>query len=557
MRCSPGWSRAGRGGRRAVALVVGGVALLAAFVVVQARRMGPLIDLALFRLRGFAAATLGALVAGIGIVGVVSYIPTVLQRGLGASLPSVMVLMLIWSASARDVVAAAPGARGQRPPAPRGALGVSAVGLVGLVVLVPGASEWRLLPGIVVLGVGYGAANAALGREAIAHLPAARAGMGSGTNNTARYVGSALGVTIAAVLAVPTAPTPVDCCAASTSRSSAGRRCRRRGRWSSRGWDVRRNRARPGRPAGGAPVDHQPAAVVLLDGVGQARGGAEGVQVLEVEGPDVPPRRVRLVLERNGDHRPRRATRSISASTAASAPRGRCSSRWTANTVSATRRQRDAPGVAGQGRDRRAQRRGTTPSSRAVPGTRSTAVTRWPSAASRSERNPKQQPSSTTCGPTASAAARSCTGAMPALVPPGRRRRPARRGCCGRRRSSRGRRRGRPRRTSPRRRRGRAGRGDQVVASQPARSLLSSSARCRADAAVDVDPEPRRRPVEPGTFRGRPAAVGPVATGRHRPTISVARSVAALSRPVRSRTTCTRLQYSAYAGRSQPPSPHE
>jgi len=32
-------------------------------------------------------------------------------------------------------------------------------------------------------------------------VPAGRAGMGSGANNTARYLGSAVGVTIAAVLA--------------------------------------------------------------------------------------------------------------------------------------------------------------------------------------------------------------------------------------------------------------------------------------------------------------------------------------------------------------------
>ncbi len=84
-------------------------------------------------------------------------------------------------------------------------LGVSAAGLAGLAVLEPGASLWRLLPGIVVLGLGYGGANAALGREAIAHVPRALAGMGSGTGNTARYLGSALGVTLAALLANPAA----------------------------------------------------------------------------------------------------------------------------------------------------------------------------------------------------------------------------------------------------------------------------------------------------------------------------------------------------------------
>ena len=186
------------------ALLVAGVALLGAFVAVQARRRAPLIDLALFRSRGFVA--VGASVAGIGVVGVVSYVPTVLQRGLGAALPAVMVLMLVWS-----VVGTATSWLLRRAHAISGrlllvvSLGISAAGLVGLAVLAPGASLWRLLPGIVVLGVGYGGANAALGREAIAHVPPARAGMGSGTSNTARYLGSALGVTLAALLATPTA----------------------------------------------------------------------------------------------------------------------------------------------------------------------------------------------------------------------------------------------------------------------------------------------------------------------------------------------------------------
>ena len=85
-----------------------------------------------------------------------------------------------------------------------------AIGLTGVAigqVLLLGISEsstWvRLLPGLLVAGVSSGVLNAALGREAVSSVPAGRAAMGSGANNTARYVGSALGVTVVAVLAVP------------------------------------------------------------------------------------------------------------------------------------------------------------------------------------------------------------------------------------------------------------------------------------------------------------------------------------------------------------------
>jgi hypothetical protein len=50
-------------------------------------------------------------------------------------------------------------------------------------------------------GVATGIVNAALGREAVASVPPGRGGMGSGANNTSRYVGSAIGVTIVAVIA--------------------------------------------------------------------------------------------------------------------------------------------------------------------------------------------------------------------------------------------------------------------------------------------------------------------------------------------------------------------
>ena len=179
-----------------VILVVAGV-LLAAFFVVEARVREPLVDLALFRVRGFLAASVGALVIGAAVVGLMSYLPSVLQRGLGESLLSVTVLVLVWSAVSTATALAVrrlPGLDGRVLLAL--GLALSAAGLAGLAVLGAGASSARFLPGLLVLGVGYGAANAALGREAVAHVPPARAGMGSGANNTARYVGAAVGVTV-------------------------------------------------------------------------------------------------------------------------------------------------------------------------------------------------------------------------------------------------------------------------------------------------------------------------------------------------------------------------
>jgi hypothetical protein len=49
-------------------------------------------------------------------------------------------------------------------------------------------------------GAANGVLNAALGRQAVASVPADRSAMGSGANNTARYLGSATGLTVCAVI---------------------------------------------------------------------------------------------------------------------------------------------------------------------------------------------------------------------------------------------------------------------------------------------------------------------------------------------------------------------
>jgi hypothetical protein len=218
-------TRSGFSTAAVVALLAVGAVLLVLFVAVESRLAQPLVDLALFRIPGFVGATLGALVTGAAVVGLMSFLATVVQRALGESLLAVTVLVLVWSAVSTATALAV-----RFLPAVGGrvllgvGLGVSAVGLAGLAVLGPDGSALRVLPGLVVLGVGYGAANAALGREAVAHVPAERAAMGSGANNTARYLGAAVGVTLVVLITVSGAPagTPAGLTAGWNTAALAG-----------------------------------------------------------------------------------------------------------------------------------------------------------------------------------------------------------------------------------------------------------------------------------------------------------------------------------------------
>ncbi|MEO9323549.1 MFS transporter [Nocardioides sp. C4-1] len=182
--------------------VVASVAV-AALGRVERRVAEPLLDPALLRDPGFVAATLGSFVLGISMIGLSSLTPTVAQVGLGAGVWSSAGLAALWagtsvvtSLSLRRLPWTFAGPRGV-------AVLLTAVGLAQLTGLGLGAGSgvWRLAVVMVATGLGTGLLNAVLGREAVANVPPDRTAMGSGANNTARYVGAAVGVTVTVIIA--------------------------------------------------------------------------------------------------------------------------------------------------------------------------------------------------------------------------------------------------------------------------------------------------------------------------------------------------------------------
>jgi hypothetical protein len=67
------------------------------------------------------------------------------------------------------------------------------------------AGSWtRLLPGFLISGVGSGLLNAALPLVAVESVPATRAAMGSGAQQTFRYIGSCAGVALTIAIVTST-----------------------------------------------------------------------------------------------------------------------------------------------------------------------------------------------------------------------------------------------------------------------------------------------------------------------------------------------------------------
>jgi hypothetical protein len=194
--------RAGWNQPPVIALLALGLALVVAFVAVERRITHPMLDLALFGRPDFLGATVAALASGVGVLALISLVPTVLERGLNEGAVLAAVVLLAWSAT--SVVSALGARRLPSWASPRAQLVAGLVGCaagqLALVGLTPESSIGRLLPGLLVAGAANGVLNAALGRQAVASVPAERAAMGSGANNTARYVGSGIGITIVTVL---------------------------------------------------------------------------------------------------------------------------------------------------------------------------------------------------------------------------------------------------------------------------------------------------------------------------------------------------------------------
>ena len=170
--------------------------LLAAFVAHELRSRAPLFDVRLFAYRAFTGTLMASLALGAAVLAFMSYALSFMHTALGASTLAAAVWALPWSGISFLVSIRARALSkliGTRVKTTLG-LGVCAAGLLGMLGLHRGSGPAHLAPGFAVLGVGTGLLNAALAQAAVSVVPPARTGMSSGANNTARYLGAALGV---------------------------------------------------------------------------------------------------------------------------------------------------------------------------------------------------------------------------------------------------------------------------------------------------------------------------------------------------------------------------
>ncbi|MFE2971485.1 MFS transporter [Streptomyces sp. NPDC059340] len=193
------------------ALVAYAIAAVAAvgFVSVESRRSEPLMDLRLYRHPVFSSAVLGAVAVFVALNVTLLLNTLYLQHARGwtplaagvATLPMALGATVCAPLSGRLV-----GRIGPRLPLVL-AGGFITVGGLCLVGLDQHTSVLLLLSAYLLIGVGFGFANAPITNTAVSGLPSTRAGVAGAITSTARQLGSALGIAIAGGLVAGTTPT--------------------------------------------------------------------------------------------------------------------------------------------------------------------------------------------------------------------------------------------------------------------------------------------------------------------------------------------------------------
>jgi EmrB/QacA subfamily drug resistance transporter len=174
----------------------GAVALLVAFVAIEARSAHPMLDLDLFRNPAFNGVSAVAFGLSAGMFAMFLYLTIYMQGVLDYS-PLEAGLRFLPLTVLSFIASPIAGALSHRIPI-RVLLGAG-LALVGIgLALMHGVeadSGWTaLLAGFLVAGVGIGVTNPGIGQAAIAVVPVEKSGMGSGINTTFRQVGIATGV---------------------------------------------------------------------------------------------------------------------------------------------------------------------------------------------------------------------------------------------------------------------------------------------------------------------------------------------------------------------------
>ncbi|MFM9376004.1 MDR family MFS transporter [Gordonia sp. VNK21] len=177
-------------------LIAASVVLAAAFVAVERRVSTPVIPMSLFRDRNFNLVTIAALLIGIVMFGVISYMPTYIQMvtGVDATVAGLLMIPMMAGLLIASIGSGAAVSRTGRYKAfPIAGAAVMGVGLALISTLNIDTATWIMCTYLGVMGVGIGLAQQILTLIVQNSFPTAIVGTATASNNYFRQVGATIG----------------------------------------------------------------------------------------------------------------------------------------------------------------------------------------------------------------------------------------------------------------------------------------------------------------------------------------------------------------------------
>ena len=183
---------------KSLATIVGGITILAAFVLWEMRSTSPMLDVRLFKNRNFSVSSLSMMLVFLTMFGFFFVVSQLFQLVLGYGpfesglrmLP-IMPLMVIAAPLSASFVPKF-GAR----YVVGGAMLLTAIGVLILSTLDAGSGYGHVLAGMIPMATGMGLTMSPLTELIMSSVPRDKAGVGSAMNDTTREVGTTLGVAI-------------------------------------------------------------------------------------------------------------------------------------------------------------------------------------------------------------------------------------------------------------------------------------------------------------------------------------------------------------------------
>lgn len=194
----------GRGADHALALLLGGVALLAAFLWTESRVASPMMPLGLFRTRAFSAANLLTLLVYFALAAAFFLLPFALVQGYGYTAAETGAVFLPFAAAMTMLASWGGGLIerwGARVPLVVGPI-LTAAGLALLSLPLDAGTWLSFAPAMVLVGSGMAITAPALTAVVMGAVDMAQAGVAAGVNNTIARLAALLAVAVAGAVAL-------------------------------------------------------------------------------------------------------------------------------------------------------------------------------------------------------------------------------------------------------------------------------------------------------------------------------------------------------------------